>query len=140
MIKRRKHSTTHGSKSGDYPIGYGRPPREHQFKPGQSGNPKGRRRGSKSLSTILAQELDEVITIKENGTTRRITKRQAIAKQLMNRVIFGDQRALKVFLDYFAIADEKEDPAVLAEREESSRRMYEWMNKVAARKAAGEEI
>ena len=43
----------------DYEVGYGKPPRKSQFKPGQSGNPKGRPKGRKGFSTILVEELSE---------------------------------------------------------------------------------
>ena len=44
----------------DYEIGYGRPPKHTQFKKGQSGNPEGRPKGIKSLSTELDDELSPV--------------------------------------------------------------------------------
>ncbi len=40
-------------------IGYGRPPKAGQFKPGQSGNPQGRPKGSTNLATDLSAELAE---------------------------------------------------------------------------------
>jgi hypothetical protein len=137
-MTRRGNGSKNSSASAQYEVGYGKTPTESRFKKGQSGNPKGRPRGSRSLTTLLAQELDEVITIKENGRIRRITKRQAIAKQLMNKVMLGDQRALKVLLDYFLITEEKEDPAAQAARDASFRRMVDFMNEVARMKVAGE--
>ena len=38
-------------------VGYKRPPRATQFKPGQSGNPKGRTKGSLNIANVLAQTL-----------------------------------------------------------------------------------
>lgn len=40
------------------PVGYGVPPEEHKFRPGQSGNPKGRPKGSKNESTILRELME----------------------------------------------------------------------------------
>ena len=62
------------SSDGTYSVGYGRPPEETRFKPGQSGNPKGRPKGSKNLRTLFAEELRRSVTLKENGKTRRVPK------------------------------------------------------------------
>ena len=44
----------------DYAVGYGKPPRQTQFKKGQSGNPNGRARGSKNLATLIMAALNEI--------------------------------------------------------------------------------
>ena len=64
----------------DYEIGYRKPPRAHCFKPGQSGNPRGRPRGAKSLKTVLAEELGQKITVNDNGREVRISKMRAIIR------------------------------------------------------------
>lgn len=77
-----------------YPVGYRKPPRQHRFKPGQSGNPGGRPRRSKNLNTLLEDELDRPIVIKEHGRERRIPKREALIKRLVTKALNGDQRSL----------------------------------------------
>jgi Family of unknown function (DUF5681) len=54
-------------------VGYRRPPRNRQFKPGQSGNPTGRPKGAKNFATALAEELDAPITATENGKRKTIS-------------------------------------------------------------------
>ncbi|MEQ9190531.1 MAG: DUF5681 domain-containing protein [Alphaproteobacteria bacterium] len=73
--------------SSDYEVGYGKPPKEHQFKKGQSGNPKGKRKGSKNFKTDLQEELKELVVIKENGKPQKITKQRAYVKRVVNEGI-----------------------------------------------------
>jgi hypothetical protein len=81
---------------GDYEIGYRKPPKRSRFKKGQSGNPKGRPRGAKSLITLLMAELEEKISVNENGRSRRLTKREALVKQLVNKAVMGGFREFRI--------------------------------------------
>jgi hypothetical protein len=74
-------------------IGYRRPPKKTQFKPGQSGNPKGRPKGSKNMTTILQEELDQKIPVTEGGKRRRVTKRRLAVRQQVNKAAQGDSKA-----------------------------------------------
>jgi len=85
------------AKGGDR-VGYGQPPRATRFKPGQSGNPKGRPKGSKSFSADLTAELNDRVSVNENGKRKTITKRAAITKQLVNRAASGDLKAMPLLL------------------------------------------
>jgi hypothetical protein len=87
------------SRDSVYEIGYGKPPRASQFKPGESGNPRGRPRGSKNFSVLLEEELKQRVTINENGRRRRITKLAAIAKHMVNKSLSGDPRLLQALLN-----------------------------------------
>ena len=84
----------------DYDVGYGKPPKTTRFQKGQSGNPKGRPKGSKNLSTLLEEELEQPVLITENGRRRKITKRRASMKQLVNRAASGEHRALQILINY----------------------------------------
>ena len=57
-------STTVTSTITEYPVGYCKPPKTGQFQPGQSGNLKGRPKGSQNFTTILEKELNNKIQIK----------------------------------------------------------------------------
>jgi hypothetical protein len=83
---------------GTFEVGFGKPPRSRQFKPGQSGNPAGRPRGAKNFATAIKQELAARVTITENGTRKRISKRQVIAKYLVNKAASGDLKAIPLVL------------------------------------------
>jgi hypothetical protein len=80
---------------GNYETGYCKPPRGHQFKPGQSGNPTGRPKTRKSLDELIDKELGARIMVNEGGERRSITKEQAMAKQLVNKAASGDHRAIR---------------------------------------------
>lgn len=78
---------------GDYDVGYGKPPKRTQFKPGQSGNPRGRPKGTKNLKTDLLEELGERIIVREGDQTRRVSKQRAFVKTLVSKTLKGDVRA-----------------------------------------------
>tara|TARA_R100001163_G_C4997016_1_gene147571 strand:- start:111 stop:521 length:411 start_codon:yes stop_codon:yes gene_type:complete len=82
----------------DEDIGYKKPPKKHQFKPGQSGNKKGRPKGTKNLKTDLMEELAEMITIKEGGKAKKISKQRAMLKSLAVKAVQGDLRASNTLL------------------------------------------
>jgi hypothetical protein len=84
---------------GDSQVGYGKPPCHTRFEKGQSGNPKGRPSGAKNLSTLLNEALNECVIVAEDGGRRKITKREAIVKRIVNRSTTADLRAVKILLD-----------------------------------------
>ncbi len=96
-------------KDTSYEIGYGKPPKQHQFKSGVSGNRKGRPRGSKNVHTLLNEILNQNITIKENGKPLRISKKAALLVQLVNKGVKGDIRAIQTLLPHLIMADMKEE-------------------------------
>ena len=94
----------------DYEVGYRKPPRSTRFKKGQSGNPRGRPSGSKNLSTLLSEALNEPVIVTENGRRRKVSKREAIIKQLVNRSAKGDWRAAKILLDILQDLERRAEP------------------------------
>lgn len=85
------------------PIGYGKPPKKSQFKPGQSGNPKGRPKGAKSLKSVVQKELASRIEIKVQGKKTKATKLEAAIMKLVNDALSGNTKALSELLRLAAI-------------------------------------
>jgi uncharacterized protein (UPF0216 family) len=81
----------------EYKVGPGKPPLHSRFKKGHSGNPRGRR--AKNLPALLVAALDEPVVVTANGQSRRITKREAVVAQLVDKSTGADLRATKMLID-----------------------------------------
>ena len=90
----------------EYKVGPGRPPKEYQFKPGQSGNPKGAKPKAPSLAPdlkeLLKQALDRRVTFNQDKKTRTLTLFAAGIEQLVGQFVKGDRHARR---DLFDLAD-----------------------------------
>jgi hypothetical protein len=91
----------------DYEVGRGRPPHRTRFKKGQSGNPKGRPRGSKNLYTLLNKVLNERVVIIANGRRRKITRLHAFLLQSANRAASGDYRHIQLLMHTLPLMEER---------------------------------
>lgn len=103
------------AKGDGYTVGRGRPPRASQFKPGRSGNPSGRPKGSLGVNAIIAKALAEKVVVTENGQRREISKLEAAAKQLANQAAGGNHQSAKLLLGMLAQAEDRsagEAPAI----------------------------
>ena len=78
----------------DYTVGYGKPPAHTRFRKGQSGNPRGRPRGSKSMVSLLEDVLRQQISVTEQGQMRRISKREGVLTALVAKALRGDVKAI----------------------------------------------
>lgn len=86
------------SEGDDSKVGYGKPPRHSQFKPGQSGNPRGRPRGARGVKTDLAAELSSVWATSINGKAIKGTKQRLMFRTLTARAATGDVKAAAILL------------------------------------------
>jgi len=80
---------------GDYAVGYGRPPTATRFQPGQSGNPRGRPKGMKSVGELLEQALATRVTVQDNGRDRRMPVLEVVIRGLVNDAVRRDHKAMR---------------------------------------------
>lgn len=94
-----------------YEVGYGKPPRNTRFKPGQSGNPRGRPKGSKNKRPSLHEErmkdiiLDEAyrdVTVRDGDRHVTIPMVQAVMRSLAVNAAKGQHRAQRLFAELLA--------------------------------------
>jgi Family of unknown function (DUF5681) len=90
----------------EYKVGPGRPPREYQFKPGQSGYPKGAKRKPPSialdLKLALERALNKTVKLKQGERERMVTMAVAGIEQLVALYAKGDRHARR---DMIALTD-----------------------------------
>jgi len=106
MAKKKRKAT-----SSEHKVGRGKPPTHTQFRKGMSGNPQGRPKGSKNLSTYFMEVAEKQVIATIDGKSRRISMVQAITMQLATKAAAGDQPAINKFLDWI---DEIETRAAAA--------------------------
>jgi hypothetical protein len=99
-------SQSKGSKpGGGYSVGYGKPPKASQFKPGQSGNPNGRPKGQPSTQQLLLQEAAKLVKVKVGDEIIHITKHQAVVRKLYLMAMEGNIVAVRLALAHLGNAE-----------------------------------
>src|ERR1043165_5659768 len=91
----RKKNSAQENDSG----GYCRPPVAKQFKPGQSGNPRGRKKGVKNVATIFNEALYRPVKIRAPGGVKTLPRIKAIVEVIMNKALAGDIPAVSKILE-----------------------------------------
>src|ERR1700674_3029138 len=77
-------------------VGYKNPPAASRFKPGPSGNPKGRPKGVCNFKDDLRDELGGVIVVTDGNVERTISRQRAFIKALVDQAVAGDLRAATI--------------------------------------------
>jgi Family of unknown function (DUF5681) len=83
----------------NYKVGYGKPPKQTRFRAGQSGNPKGRRKGVHNFTTDLRQTLMMPVRVNSGGRGRKVTTQKGALMLLREKALKGDKRALDLLLN-----------------------------------------
>jgi uncharacterized protein DUF5681 len=109
----------------EYEVGYKKPPKHTQFQKGKSGNPGGRRKPTTDLVTALQRTLGELITIREHGQTRRVTRLEAALHQMVAKATAGDIAAFRSLSALIQAYQQPHEPApkTSAELEEADRKI-----------------
>ena len=105
--------------------GYCRPPEAHRFRPGRSGNPKGRPKGTRNMATIIAEVLARPIRSSRDGVPKGppIAPKVALVNVILAKALKGDRHAWATVLGWAAEEDaskEKRDAIrTLGEKEQA---------------------
>jgi hypothetical protein len=97
------------------PVGYARPPLASRFKPGKSGNPKGRPRNSRNLKTIIQGALTAPVVLREGARKRSISKLEGIVLKQIESALKGNEKAALATLKMAAQVGLLEAPEGAAE-------------------------
>lgn len=98
-------------KESNYTVGYKKPPRHSQFKPGQSGNLKGRPKAAKGLHSIVRETLTQKVTVRTASGEKKISRIEAVLQKTVEQAMRGNPRAMAELLKLYgnAVPDEKQD-------------------------------
>jgi hypothetical protein len=116
MIRRiRRHSRRpqNGERqsSARYRVGYGRPPQEHRFQPGESGNRKGRPKGAKNTVTLLREILYRKIEVRTGSTVRKMSVREAMLTRFAESALKGDTKSAAFLLQRYDTPETSDEHA-----------------------------
>ena len=125
------------SKNDDGGVGFKRPPKHTRFKPGQSGNPKGRAKHTRNLKTEFLEELGEVIRVREGDREMKISKQRAFVKALVAAAIKGDMRAANALVSFCtrAFGNEPEDDQAKSPTSDDLEILSEYVGREVRRRA-----
>lgn len=101
----------------DYEVGRGKPPGHTRFKPGQSGNARGRPKGAVDHSTALLNAINERVTVTENGKRVKRSMIEIIVKQQTLKAAKGDERSTALIFKELARLEERAARAAASQGE-----------------------
>jgi hypothetical protein len=97
-LKDHPDAEKHGK--ADYPVGKYRPPLEHCWKPGESGNPRGRPKGRRNLTTEAREIASKKVTVHDGETDKSLSLYGANLLTHAVKGAKGDARSAGLFLNH----------------------------------------
>jgi hypothetical protein len=123
-MSRRKRPSRRGPASDDDVVGYRHPPRAHRFKPGQSGNPSGRPKGSKNEATLMQELLNRKIELNEHGKAKKITVFEGILRRIIGDCLKGNVKSTALLLNRLPTTANEPDDADFGDDEKAVLEAY----------------
>ncbi len=99
----------------NHSVGYGKPPRNTQFKKGQSGNPNGRPKGSTNPTDLINTLLRKRVTVTQNGKATKLPVIEVILTKVISKALGGDHKALRFVFDMAKAANQNTTSTSIAE-------------------------
>ncbi len=93
---KRVRDRTRKSAKTDYDVGFKKPPKSGQIKPGERRNPHGRPKGARNFNTILRQLMEKPMTLTIDGTKIKVSGREAIAYRVFQKAVGGDSKCIEI--------------------------------------------
>jgi hypothetical protein len=89
------------ARSGTYEVGYGRPPKKTRWKPGHSGNRRGRPKGAKGIKAIVNELFNRRITVRDGQGVRTISALEGMMLRFLERAMNGDPKAAAFLIELY---------------------------------------
>lgn len=141
MTKRRSDPPRRSPRRDDEDeaVGYGRPPKAHRFRKGQSGNPKGRPKGSRNIQAMVEGWLMRPVPMTLDGRSVMKPALEVMVAQMVQRAMKGDPKALKEALllaERYGVAGSRETSPGL-DLSDARKKLETKLNRLAKRRAEG---